>query len=346
METSRLYSVSKINQYLVSVALVGIVSALCYPLSEYLGYRTVALILLVTVSIVAMLFELVPVLLAAILSALIWDFFFIPPVFTLAIDNAEDLLMFLMYFVIALLNAVFSYKARKMEKTATLKEEKSQTLRRYDTLIKSISTELDTNLTQANSLIDTLKKEANREKLLSDIAASYSSLSLNIKNLLYSSRFEAGPLHPRKEWTDMGELILHVVKQLEKPGISKQIHINIPSNFPVFNLDASMMELAIYNLLSHMVKNIHEKSQIDVYTALHINVLQIVFEDNHNGFTKKEVEILRNPSKSTEVNLGLSVSGRIIEIHGGIIRHENNSQKESKLILDIPVQISNASDAN
>jgi len=35
----------------------------------------------------------VPILLSATLSALIWDFFFIPPPYTLHVDKAEDMLM-------------------------------------------------------------------------------------------------------------------------------------------------------------------------------------------------------------------------------------------------------------
>ena len=60
--------------------------------------------LLVTVSVLAMFLDIVPVLLAALLSALIWDFFFIPPRFTLTIGSAEDRLLLLMYFIVALIN--------------------------------------------------------------------------------------------------------------------------------------------------------------------------------------------------------------------------------------------------
>ena len=88
------------TQYLISVALVFIVVTVCYFATDFIDYRVVALVLLMTVSFIAMLFEILPVLVAAILSAIIWNFFFIPPLFTFHIGNVEDVLMFLLYFLI------------------------------------------------------------------------------------------------------------------------------------------------------------------------------------------------------------------------------------------------------
>lgn len=48
----------------------------CFFLADLIGYRVVALLLLMEVSIVAMLFDILPVLISAALSALIWNFLF------------------------------------------------------------------------------------------------------------------------------------------------------------------------------------------------------------------------------------------------------------------------------
>ena len=73
-----------------------------------------------------MLFDIFPVLLAATLSALIWDFFFIPPRFTFNISATDDILLFAMYFIVAMLNAVLTFKIRQMESKIALKEEKER----------------------------------------------------------------------------------------------------------------------------------------------------------------------------------------------------------------------------
>ncbi|MDQ3395353.1 MAG: DUF4118 domain-containing protein, partial [Bacteroidota bacterium] len=70
------------NQYFISISLIILVSVISFFSVEYTGYRVVALLLLLVVSILAMLFDIFPVLLTAFLSALIWNFFFIPPILT------------------------------------------------------------------------------------------------------------------------------------------------------------------------------------------------------------------------------------------------------------------------
>ena len=112
------------TQYLVSVGLVCVVGIIGLTIHGLIGYRVVAFMLLVTVSILAMFLDIVPVLVASFLSALIWDFFFIPPRFTLTVGTAEDRLLLLMYFIVALINAVLTSKIRQMEKEAKAKDDK------------------------------------------------------------------------------------------------------------------------------------------------------------------------------------------------------------------------------
>src|SRR4051812_11423918 len=103
------------QQYVISLSLVVMASVLCYFLAPYVGYRVAALILLLTVSLTAISFDILPVLVTATLSAFIWDFFFIPPRFALHVNNTDDAILLMMYFVIALINGVLTYKIRQME---------------------------------------------------------------------------------------------------------------------------------------------------------------------------------------------------------------------------------------
>src|SRR4051812_30439545 len=87
--------ISKPVQLMESLSVVSIISALCYAMASYLDYKVVAFILLLTVSIVAVLFDILPVTITAIVSALIWDYFFIPPHFTLHVGSTEDSILLL-----------------------------------------------------------------------------------------------------------------------------------------------------------------------------------------------------------------------------------------------------------
>ena len=94
--------IGKGRQYLYSIIIVILISLLCFGLSEFISYQVVAFILLLTVSLLAVLFDILPVLLSAALSAFTWDFFFIPPRFTIHVGTTEDTILLIMYFVIAL----------------------------------------------------------------------------------------------------------------------------------------------------------------------------------------------------------------------------------------------------
>ena len=149
-------------QCLISITLVISVSLICFFLSNHIDYRITALILLMTVSVTAMLFDIIPVLITAFLSGLILNYFFIQPLFTLHITNTEDILLFFMYVIIALVNAVLTYKIREVENKARDKEEKEKTIQLYDTLLNSLSHELRTPIATIIGAIDTLKENKNK----------------------------------------------------------------------------------------------------------------------------------------------------------------------------------------
>ena len=131
--------ISSSQQYFIAALFVCLVAGICFVFSNFIGYKVIAFVLLVTVSFIAMFFDILPVLLAALLSALIWDYFFIPPRFTFHIGTTEDSIMLLMYFVIALVNAVLTFKIRQIEKIAREEEEKANTVKLYNLLLNSLS---------------------------------------------------------------------------------------------------------------------------------------------------------------------------------------------------------------
>jgi two-component system sensor histidine kinase KdpD len=119
---------SGIWQYILSSLIVILSSALCFHFTEYLGYQSVSFILLFVVSILATFMGIGPILLASSLSAFVWNFFFIPPRFTIHIEKTEDALMFGMFFIIAMVNGVLTSKVRRQEKLTRDREEQTNAL--------------------------------------------------------------------------------------------------------------------------------------------------------------------------------------------------------------------------
>jgi two-component system sensor histidine kinase KdpD len=119
---------SNIRQYLTVSIFVILASAGFYLIKDYAGYQVVSFGLLFLVSILALFYGTGPILLAATLSALIWDFFFIPPQFTMHIEKPEDMLMLAMFFIIALLNGILTSRVRRQEKKIRIREERTNAL--------------------------------------------------------------------------------------------------------------------------------------------------------------------------------------------------------------------------
>ncbi len=119
---------SGLAQYAISALIIFVSALICYPFSEHIGYQTVSLILLLIVALLPLRFGVGPVLLAAAMSAMLWNFLFIPPQFTFAIGLPQDILMFLAYFAIAAVTGTLTARIRAREKTVRQREAHSSAL--------------------------------------------------------------------------------------------------------------------------------------------------------------------------------------------------------------------------
>ena len=104
MRTFIFNTTEKWKQYLFSIAAIVVVAAACFLFSGIMGYRVAGFLLLFTVSLLAITFDILPVIISAALSAFIWNFFFIPPRFTIHIGTSEDTILLVMYFIIVMIN--------------------------------------------------------------------------------------------------------------------------------------------------------------------------------------------------------------------------------------------------
>ena len=119
---------SGIEKYFISLFIIVAVSVLSSSLSSSLSYQMIALIFLLVVSIMPLILGPGPVLLAAIISPLIWDYFFVPPKYTFAISRTEDVLLFIMFFIVSFVTGVLTTKIRQSEKAVRLREERTNAL--------------------------------------------------------------------------------------------------------------------------------------------------------------------------------------------------------------------------
>jgi two-component system sensor histidine kinase KdpD len=352
------------KQYVISILLILLVATACFFLSGFIGYKVVALLLLVTVSLIAMFFDIWPVVVAAILSALVWDFFFIPPQFTFHVNDAEDALMLLMYFFIAMVNATLTYKIRQTEKITQKREEKENTLKLYNTLLNSLSHELRTPISTIIAATDNLQSgnsnisEEHKSELVQEISEASLRLNRQVENLLNMSRLESGFIQPKRDWCDVNELIHSSLNRMPESLKNHKVEVRIKENLPLFSLDFVLMEQVLCNLMRNAALYSPENSTI-VCEAFHTEEISnkgnavekitgrlvITISDNGPGFpvheTKKVFEKfyrLKN-SKAEGTGLGLSIVKGFVEAHGGVIKLENNASGGAKFTVEIPSEM-------
>jgi len=337
-------------QYLFSVLPVLVVSLACFSFKGFIDYKIVALILLMTVSVVAMLFEILPVLLAAVLSAVIWNFFFIPPLFTFSIGTTEDVLMFLLYFLIALINAALTFKIREAENKARDKEEKENELKLYNTLLNSLSHELRTPIAAILGSVDILKENLhpvsvkNQCELLNEIEIAGNRLNRQVDNILNMSRLESGMLKPKMDWTDMNELVNSMVQKLVP--VNQRFIFKNDDNLPLFRLDSGLTGQIVYNLLHNAIQYTPANACIEIKVKHEAENCVITVSDNGNGFPAEEIALVFNKfyrlanTKAGGSGLGLSIVKGFTEAQNGMVKLENNQEGGAKFTIAIPAETS------
>lgn len=342
--------ISRPRQFIFSLLLVCSVASLCYIFSGLIGYKVVALILLLAVSLLAISFDILPVLSAALLSALVWNYFFIPPRFTFHVSNTEDVILFIMYFVIALINAVLTYKIRQVQKIARKKEERANTIKLYNTLLNSLSHELRTPIATIVGASDTLQdnypqlSEDDKAILLAQISMASFRLNQQVENLLNMSRLESGFLQPKRDWCDINEIVYNAVKRIEEHKYTQPITVDINPDLPLFRLDKMMVEQIIYNLLNNACLYTQWNSRIYIGARSYANVLELVVEDNGKGFPDDEINKVFNKFyrlKNTQTGgtgLGLSIVKGFTEALGGTVQLENVKPGGARFTIELPAE--------
>ncbi|MBK7228781.1 MAG: sensor histidine kinase KdpD [Ignavibacteriales bacterium] len=120
---------SGFGSYLSVSIIVSVIATILYFIQDNIGYEVVSLLFLLIVSVLPLFnYRVGPVLFAAFLSAVSWNYFFIPPHFTFHIEKPADVLMFFTYFVVASTSGFLSTKIRTQQNFLKQKEERTSSL--------------------------------------------------------------------------------------------------------------------------------------------------------------------------------------------------------------------------
>lgn len=112
-------------QYLLAMAVVAAVTVLNRALAGWVGPHSAGMLFLIAVIVLAMFLGRGPIYLASAASALVWDYFFLPPRYTFQIKSVDDAILFGMYFVVALGMGQLIGRTRARERMDRRREERA-----------------------------------------------------------------------------------------------------------------------------------------------------------------------------------------------------------------------------
>lgn len=345
-------SIAPLKQYVAAVLGVAALTVACWLLTPLTGYAAISLIYLLGVLLAGMVLSRGPVLLVATLSALAWNFLFIPPRFTLHIAKLEDALTFATYFIIALTVGSLTAQLKAREHLAAQVQLAKNSERLRKTLLDCVSHELKTPLAAIGAASQELLRLApgnqNAEmlrQLAGEIHHGSHRLHRVVNNLLDMNRLENGVIQPTREWCDVRELLGSAIETERESIGEREIRLEVPENIPLALVDPTLIEQAVAKLLANAGSHTPPGLPIEIEAGYKEGDLIISVSDRGAGFPAGSIERIfekfyRGDGRKTGgLGLGLSIARGFVEAHGGKLTAENRDGGGARLVISLPVRV-------
>jgi two-component system sensor histidine kinase HydH len=153
----------------------------------------------------------------------------------------------------------------------------------------------------------------------------------------------------RRELKDISGIIDEVLNN-HKPAIDNaSINVNkFPGDVPQIYIDERQVRAAVSNLISNAIDAMPEGGTLTVTVKIESlsgkNYVAVAIIDTGTGISEENLRMLYEPFFTTkretqETGLGLAITRRIIEGHGGLIKAESALGKGSIFTLYFPYRV-------
>jgi two-component system sensor histidine kinase KdpD len=345
-----------LKEYVIAVGGVAALTTGCWLLTPLTGYAAISLIYLLGVLLAGMMLSRGPVLLVATLSALSWNFLFIPPRFTFHIAKVEDALTFVTFFIIAVTVGGLTAQLKAREHLAAQVQLAKNSERLRKTLLDCVSHELKTPLSAigaASQEVLRLSEEGGSAAMLKQLATEIrdGSHRLNrvVNNLLDMNRLESGVIQPSREWCDVRELLQSAIESERESLHTREVRLDVPENTPLALIDHLLMEQAVAKLLANAGSYTSSALPIEVDGECKSDRLLISVSDRGPGLPAHSSERMfekffrGDGRKAGGLGLGLAIARGFVEAHGGQLTAENRDGGGARFTIDVPVRLTDAS---
>ncbi|UCD83413.1 MAG: PAS domain S-box protein [Deltaproteobacteria bacterium] len=149
-----------------------------------------------------------------------------------------------------------------------------------------------------------------------------------------------------REASDINSLIERISSLIEGRIQSKEIEIKkkLDENLPSLIIDKGQIQQAFMNIITNSLDATPNGGKLTISTKLSKtrDTVEITFRDNGSGIAEEDLPKVFDPFFTTKppgkgVGMGLSVSYRIVENHGGSIKINSKLNEGTKVSIKLPV---------
>jgi K+-sensing histidine kinase KdpD len=325
--------------YLAAVALVVGTTAVGAAARAVLDVPDVEMLYVVVVLVSAVFLGRGPAIASAAVGVLAYDFFFVPPTYTLNVADPRYLFTFAMMFGIGLVVSSLADRARE----AAVRAE-SEALR--GTLLSSVSHDLRTPLAAITGAATTLRDQAvdetTRRELVEAICEEAERMERLVGNLLDMTRLASGAVVARREWIPVDELVGAALSRTEGKLSRHQVRTEIPEAPVLVSVDPILVEQLLVNLLENAARHTPPGTEVLIRAEGGPDGLALEVADRGPGVTPGEEETVferfHRGGRATGqgAGLGLAIARAIAEVHGGTLRVSARSGGGASFQLVLP----------
>jgi two-component system sensor histidine kinase KdpD len=254
---------ARLRGLVLAVALPVLLTAALAPLRAHLTLVSDILLFLLSAVLPALVGGLLPALVAAVLASALLNYYFTPPLHTMAIDQPGNALALAVFVVVALLVSGAVDQAARRGRQLSRAEDESRILAEANrvriALLAAVGHDLRTPLAAAKASVSSLLSKdveldaEDRRELLVSADESLDRLTALVGNLLDLSRLQAGAMPVRREPVALDEV---VATALDAMGpAARRVRVELPDSLPAAVADAGLLERVLVNLADNALRH-------------------------------------------------------------------------------------------
>ena len=358
---------------LVGAATVLAAVLVTLPFSDQITNTTAALALVLAPMTAAVVGGRWAALVTALVGAVAFNLAFLEPYGTLKVDLLDDAIALVVYVAVALavgtlvalererreeaearaaeIEALSDEQERLRAERARLAAEKDVAElagQHRSALLRSVSHDLRTPLATIRAVTSDLRDgtadydDATRDELLDLVVDEAERLDRLVANLLSLSRVEAGALEPDRQPVAIDELLSERVRRLKRLLRDRRIITDVPFALPLADVDHTLVDQVITNLLENAVRHSPEGSIIRVRARARDTWIEVSVADAGPGIDASLRDAVFEPFRrgvgGGSSGVGLAICKAIVEAHGGSIEARAANGGGAELVFTVPMR--------